>query len=453
MRDTTPAPAHHVDSLQTRLGRSHALRLATALILAIFTWGWVMQAADPITQIEHSELEITMPPLPDGLVSVTNLPKGAIKVEGPRSEVSRTNRSTLSLSLDVSQVTRAGEYRLPVVIHAPDTSTRNRVSPQYVQVQIDEITSKTLPLEVERPESDNGTRQVNSVRPEVSQVTVSGPSIAVARVERVVLPIMLDSQTGSFTASIEPVPIDEHGQPVTEVSVLPAKIPTRIEVQSRGKVVSVIANVTGMPADGYTTQQKDALPRNITVEGPPETLQGLLFVNTEPVDISGASQSVSEKVGLADLPAGVTIVDPPNGLVEVRVAIQDSTSTSQTVSDLPVNAINVRSGLEVTIEPTSVNVVVQGPVTVIQSMTEKDINVIVDVRDLGPGEYELTPFVALSNPVVRAEGTNPGTVLVTLTEPVESTPVDPTAPRPLNHQNHPAARQRRRTGTTGAPLR
>jgi len=56
MRDTTPAPAHVVDSLQSRLGRSHVLRFFTALLLAIVTWGWVMQVTDPIRTTTYAEV-------------------------------------------------------------------------------------------------------------------------------------------------------------------------------------------------------------------------------------------------------------------------------------------------------------------------------------------------------------------------------------------------------------
>ncbi|MCO5217841.1 MAG: hypothetical protein M9909_03260 [Thermomicrobiales bacterium] len=75
MRDTTPAPAHVVDTLQTRLGRSHVIRFLTALLLALVTWGWVTQATDPIQTSVYAEMEIAMPVLGDEMVVITALPR------------------------------------------------------------------------------------------------------------------------------------------------------------------------------------------------------------------------------------------------------------------------------------------------------------------------------------------------------------------------------------------
>lgn len=423
MRDTTPAPAHVVDNLQSRLGRSHVLRFFTALLLAMVTWGWVMQVTDPIRTTTYAEVEIVTPEFGDGMVMVTDLPRAVIRVQGPESEVAKINRSLLTLRLDTSTVNKPGQYRLPVIVDAPDTSNRITVDPAVVQVQVDEIVSKVIPLDVEQSTNENTTRVVNTISPEVSQVTVSGPSSAVGRVSNVILPVTIDSQSSTFSAMFTPYAVDSSGQRVSEVTVLPNQIATRVELQSRGRVVSVIADVTGEPADGYTMSQRNVLPGTITVEGPDDVLDELLFVHTEPVDISGASQSVSRRVGLADLPAGVTVIDPPSGQVEVRVAIQDSSSTVQALPGLPVNVLNAPEGFDVVIEPQSIDVTVEGPVNTLSGMTTEDITVVVDVRGLEAGTYELRPVVALPNNGVRLSDTNPDTVMVSIQPAADASPV------------------------------
>lgn len=421
MRDTSPAPAHVVDSLQSRLGRSHILRLFTALVLALLTWGWVMQATDPIRTDNYTEVEIAQPELANDLVLVTNLPRGAITVEGPESEAAKINRSRLSLSLDTSEVTEPGEYRLPVVVTAPDTSNRVTVEPQTLRVLIDEMTSREIPIEIEETPSNDSTRVVNNISTDVSQVTVSGPSSAVDRVQTVVLPVTIETQVSTFTEYFTPFAVDENGQRVAEVTVLPGQILTRVELQTRGRLVTVIADIQGQPADGYTIQQRTVIPSSILVEGPDDVLDELLFVDTEPVDLSGASQSVSRRVGLADLPEGVSVVEPISSQVEVRVAIQDSSATTQNLSSLPVNALNIPSGYSVTIVPETIDITLQGSASNLSSMTPDDITIVVDVSGLEEGEHNLRPVVALPNNGVMNTGTNPETVTVTL-EPVQSTP-------------------------------
>lgn len=429
MRDTSPAPAHVEQSLQSRLGRSHILRLATAFVLALLTWGWVMQATDPISTTNYTEVEIAQPELENDLVMVTNLPRGSITVEGPESEVAKINRSLLSLRLDTSEVTEAGEYRLPVIVEAPDTSNRITVEPGTLRVQIDEMTSKEIPIEIQEASSEDSTRVVNNISPDVSQVTVSGPSSAVERVQSVVLPVTIDTQVSTFSEYFIPYAVDGNGQRVSEVSVLPGQILTRVELQTRGRLVTVIADIQGQPAEGYSIQQRTAIPSSILVEGPDDVLNDLLFVDTEPVDISGASQSVSSRVGLANLPEGVTVVEPASGQVEVRVAIQDTSATTQILPNLSVNVLNVPAGYNATVVPGTIDITVRGSVSNISALTTEDITIVVDANGLDAGEHSLQPVVALPNNGVMSVGTNPDTVNVIL-EPVEGTP-EPESISPL----------------------
>lgn len=451
MRDTTPAPAHIVDNLQSRLGRSHLLRLLTALVLALLTWGWVMQATDPINTTRYTEMEIQAPELGDDMIMVTNLPRGSVTVEGPQSEVAKIDRSLLSLRLDTSQVTEPGEYRLPLVVGSPDTSARITAEPKTIRVQIDEITSEVIPIRIEENTTENGTRVVNNISTDVSQVTVSGPSSAVNRVESVVLPVTIDTQITSFNDYFIPYAVDANGQRVAEVTVLPGQILTRVELQSRGRLVTVIADVEGQPADGYSIQQRTVIPNSITVEGPEEALDDLLFVNTEPVDISGASQSVSSRVGLADLPEGVTVVEPSSGQIEVRVAIQDSSSSTQTLQNLPVNVLNVPEGYTARVEPETIDISVQGSTTNLANMTTDDITIVADVRGLESGEHTITPVVALPNNGVLSTGTNPETVTVVI-EPIQSSPA-PVSGTPEAQANETFVEQRKRRIAAGSAPR
>ena len=443
MRDTTPAPSHVVESLQSKLGRSHILRALTALLLAVVTWGWVMQMTDPIKSTVYSEVEILSPQFSDEMVMVTNLPRATITVQGPESEVAKINRSLLSLRLDTSTVVGPGQYRLPLQVVAPDTSNRIKVEPSFVQVQIDEVTSKVIPIEIQETGSDSSTRQVNTIATDVSQVTVSGPSSAVDRVDKVILPVAIETQVTTFSNVYTPYAVDENGQRVSEVTVLPSQIRTQVQLESRGRVVSVIPDVTGQPAEGYATQQRTVLPTSITVEGPEDVLDNLLFVHTEPVDITGASQSVSQRVGLADLPEGVVVVDPPSGEVEVRIAIQDSSSTLQTLNDVPIKVLGVPSGSVAVVEPASVDVSLEGTVAKLSELKPEDITVVVDATGLEPGIHQLTPVIALPNNGVRSSGTTPESVEVTIQPATDSTPESSPVPEDsalgaLSHQHQTA---------------
>lgn len=397
------------------IDRTHFLRFLLSLALATFLWGWVTQLTDPIITRRYQEMTISAATLDDTMMMVTTLPNATVIVEGPESVFDELNRVDFRVSVDTTSVDGPGDYRLPVIVEAPDTSAQVRVEPELVQVRIDELVTEVLPLEVESALPDDDPRTISDIVPEVSQVTVAGPSSAVERVARVTLPITLDQRNVSFTDIFTPYAIDANDQRVSEVQILPSQVTTRVELESRGKVVSVIPVINGVPAEGFSVQQRAAFPETIVVDGPAEALDSLLFVNTEPVDITGATSNVSESVGIADLPAGVTVVEPGSGEVEVRVALEDISSTTQSLSSVPVEIANVPGGLSATFEPRSISISLDGPDAVLADMVSSDVRVVVDLGGLEAGTHELQPQIFLPQGVTWT-ATDPDVIEVTLTD-------------------------------------
>lgn len=441
MSDATAQTQRWYQRLPFVINSGHVLRFLLSLAIAAFLWGWVTQMTDPIITRNYREMEIIHNTLDDSMIMVTTLPTAVVSVQGPESEFDELNRADLTVALDTSSVSGPGEYRLPIVVQAPDTSSEITVEPDHVIVQIDELVAEVMPLDVQNTSAADDPRIVSEIVPEVSQVTVSGPSSAVNRVASVTLPVTIDNRNDTFTDIFTPYAIDENGQRVSEVEVLPGQISTLVEIESRGKVVSVIPIVNGVPAEGFSVQQRAVFPDTIVVDGPPEELDSLLFVNTEPVDITGATSSISEQVGLSDLPAGVTVVDPPGGQVEVRVALNDISSSVQTLSALPVHAVNVPEGVNATVEPRSITIAVDGPNSILSEMESSDVRVVVDVGGLEPGTHEVTPQIILPQGVTWTEST-PASVEVTISrvEGPSSTPVIATPPDSRNasrrHSTH-----------------
>lgn len=401
--------------LPFEITRAHVLRFILALALATFLWAWIAQMTDPILTRNYREMDINVPTLDDSMIIVTTLPTVVVQVEGPESEFNQLNRTDLSVVLDTTSVQGPGDYRLPLMVEAPDTSARISVDPEQVQVQIDALVSKVLPLKVRNTLPKDDPRTVSDIAPEVSQVTVSGPSSAVERVDQVVLPITLDNQNDSFTGVFTPYAIDANEQRVSEVQVLPAQVSTLVQIESRGKAVSVIPVISGVPAEGFTVQQRAAFPDTVVVDGPAEALDSLLFVNTTPVDITGATENVSEMVGLADLPPGVTVVEPAGGQVEVRVAVGDISTSSQTLESLPVSPVNVPEGLTARVDPRTISITVDGPGNVLADMESRDVKVVVDVGGLPVGTHQVTPQIFLPQGVTWT-GSTPETVDVTISD-------------------------------------
>lgn len=401
--------------------RTQVIRFAFSLLIATLLWGWVTELNDPFITVKYRELDIAVESLDDSLRIVTTLPRASVTLRGPQSKLDEIQRNEISVTLDTSEVTKAGEYRLKLLVTTPDGPSERTVEPRELPVTIEEEISQIMPVEVRRVIPEDDPREITSIDPETTQVTVSGPSSAVKRVDKIILPVTIDNHPSSFEETFTPYAVDTNGQRVSEVQVLPGQIKTSVEVQTRGKRVSIIPVVSGVPAEGFSMQQRSALPDSIVVDGPESALDSLLFINTEPVDISGATQSISRLVGLSNLPPGVTVIEPASGRVEVRVAIEDTSSSAQTLTGLPVQPINLGPGLKASIDPASIEVTVDGPGSTLSNMTPADVKIRVDLANLDTGTYDLRPEITVPQGVTWVSNA-PDNVEVTIEPEADSTP-------------------------------
>jgi len=401
-----------IETWNLKPSRTQWIRFGISLALAILLWGWVTQVQDPYRVRTISNVAVELGDLPESLQMVSTLDDVDVTLKGAESRVMEVNPSEVSVHVDTSGIDAPGTYRVPLVVEAPNVSDRS-VEPDEVLIQVDERVSEIFPLHVTSSDPADQTRAVGDIEPSVSQVTVTGPKSAVDRVAEVALPVTIDRQTQNYNATYTPYAVDNAGQRVTEVEILPETIETRVEVQTRGKTVSVIPVVTGVPAEGFSVQQRRAIPDTIVVEGPADALDDLLFVNTEPVDVSDASESVSTRVGLADLPPGVTVLEPTSGTVEVRVAVEDTSTTAQTLNDLPIEVVGLEDGLSATLDSDTVSIQVSAPVDILQGMIPDDIGILVDVEGYGPGTYRVTPVVTMPQGATWL-GSQPASIVVTI---------------------------------------
>jgi YbbR domain-containing protein len=402
------------------------IRLGSSLVLALLLWGWVTTREDPETTRSFSNVPVEVGELSGNLVVVSAPPDAQIRLSGPRSVMEEIDATEVSARLDLDGVNEPGSYTVPVIVSAPDGVWTRQSTPARVQIQVEESVAKQFSIVPEITGETGANRRVGQIVPEVSDVTVRGPSSVVARVERVILQVRIGDQTSDFTASFPTVAQDKDGQPVTEVEISPSTIRATVPIQAAGRSIAVFTQLIGTPAEGLEVLDRAVNPSTVLVDGDPAVLDNLISVQTEPVDINGATGNISRRVGLEGLPEGVTVIDPVDGRVQVSVQIGQR-GVRQELPGLRVEVINLGQGLQAEVDPAGVSVVVYASSEALGGLTAEDLMIQVDAGGLGPGVYELRPTVSLP-PNVQWISTDPSVVTVSIREqaaaPVsESTPI------------------------------
>src|SRR5215203_2662588 len=313
--------------LQARFTRADAARLVSSLILAMMLWGYVSLITDPEETQTFSGLTIApLEDLDDNLILTSELPDVSVRLSGPESVLEDISPGDIVLSVDTDDIDGPTEgQELRIQVDTPDGIRRSVAEPRFVTVHVSErATPKEFTLEpqpVNQPDSPN--LQVDTAQPSVSMVTVSGPAPAVDRVARVVLPIDIGNHTQTFDETFTPVALDASGTQIPEVTIQPQSILTTVPIEVRGRQVAVLVDIVGQPEAGYQVIDRRTIPLNIVVDGPAEELNSIIYVYTEPVDISNATQDVSTSVSIDQdrLPAGVSVLTPANGQVQVIVQV------------------------------------------------------------------------------------------------------------------------------------
>src|SRR5829696_625461 len=350
--------------------------------------------------------------LPEPLQVAGELPSVTIEVIAPRSVVDRLSRSGLQPTLNVSEVTGPGNYQAEVVVELPASARIDSVTPPRVALVVDEATLRTMHLEVAPAPIDDPTRRLGNIEPEVSEVTVSGPKRLVDNVAQVVLPVDIGERTDDFTADFVPTALDAAGQPIPEVAILPSRVTTTVVVEQRGRSVPVLVQTVGNPEQGYESVGSVANPVTVLLDGPDEALANILSVVTIPVDIDGATETVSTRVGLEHLPPDVRVVNPADGSVVAVVQIRPR-GVTQLLSDLPVQVNGVPEGFTASVEPDRLGVVVFASEETMANLSGEEISASVSAEGLGAGRHQVRPSITVP-PEVQWLRTDPEVVVVTI---------------------------------------
>lgn len=416
---------------------------ALALMLAVLVWFVAVSEANPFeARTLPAPVAVTLVNLPADLIVVATEPAAAattVTLRAPRSVWDRLTASQVRVTADLAGL-EAATYRVPLQWKITDQSAARvvRLEPADVLVTLERRTERDKPVRVDRTGEPAPGYEAGGDQLEAPTARVSGPASAVDRVSELVATITLANLKSSLDQIIVLVPVDAAGTPVTGVTVTPAALRVRVPVTQKvgSRDVAVRAIIRGQIAAGYRITNITVAPPIITVSSSdPARVSDLPgFVETAPLDITGASDDVTQRLPLT-LPEGVTPAgDDPTVVVQVSIAaIEGSTQVQRTLE-----LTNLGPGLVARASPEAVDVLLSGPIPILEALREADVRVLLDLTGLDAGTYAITPTVVLLPEAVTAVTVRPSPVEVVIERGVPATQT-PTPTRTVPPTRTPAA--------------
>ncbi len=391
--------------------------LLTAFILAVIVWVSAVVASDP------NEEHVLARPVP--IETIGQDPNLQIMGEAP-STVTLILRAPTTvwtqLNNDPQAVTAKvdlsnlgpGEHTVPVQVQiTPHLVRLISQDPEQVTVSLDSIVSQVFPVTLVVSGNPPVGYQAQTPILNPSDVQVTGAESLVSQVKQARINLDITNANQTITRDEVPQLLDAEGQEVNGLTISPESVSVTQPIVLLGgyRYVIVRAVTVGQVATGYRVTNIFSTPIGVVVfSSNPELVNNLPgYIETQPIDLTGKEDDFETLVDL-NLPEGITVVGDSKVLVQVSIAAVES---SLAIS-LPVEIIGLSPGLAASLNPLVVNVIVTGPVPVLNALGPTDVRVVVDLTGYEVGIYQFTPQVNILPERVQLSSILPATVEVTI---------------------------------------
>lgn len=411
------------------LGRNF-VSLFLATVLAVVVWVSAVVSRDPN--------EERLYPRPVEL-EVSGLDPSHLIIEDIPSQVNLTLFAPLSIWnqliedpehirawIDLSGLGE-GEHTVEVRTQIEDLTPIQvvEVDPAEVQVVLEPFIALTYPVQLSVTGDPALGYRKSSAFSDPSEVTVSGPESLVSQVVEIRAGLDVTGANDNVKENVPVQALDENRERVAGVTITPPSVTVTQPVILQGGYRNVVVKVvtTGEVADGYWLTNVSVTPPNVVVfSANPQLVNELPgFVETNPIDLTDFDDDVDIRATLS-LPEGVTLAGEENVLVRLSIAALEGSLPIA----IPIETVGLTPELKATLSPDTVDLLLAGPLTLLNNLSPANIRVSVDLSGLEPGLHQVSPVVDLLPIPVSVASILPESVqariIIAPTPTVEPTP-------------------------------
>jgi YbbR domain-containing protein len=387
-----------------------------AIILAFTSWVAAVNSSDPSEQRSYSQ-PVTIHILgqdPQMVIQGDYIQQVSVVLNAPRStwNTLTAQPSYIKAYIDLSGLS-TGVYQVPVQVQVDTKPVQIiSVSPQTVKVSLEKLVSKAMGvnLQITGDPAVGFETGISTLSP--STTTVSGPASLVGQIGQVRAVVSLNQAKENILSTLPILAVDQNGDPIDGLSFSPSSVSVSLPITQKGGYRNVVVKVItqGKLADGYRLTNVSVNPPTVTVySSDPNKVEALPgFVETQPISLDNLKMDINIPVDL-NLPDGISLVGQQQVAIQVGInSIQSSISFSR----LKITAENISPGLQASISPEVVDIILSGPLPVLDKVKAENIQVVVDLKDKIPGTYQIKPNVISNLDEVTVESILPETVEV-----------------------------------------
>lgn len=365
--------------------------IIVSFITAFVLWGFVLASQNPERTKTLTGIKVTFEGEADliarSLVIVgdrsTILPDATVYVSADLLHYANLNNSKVTATVSLRSITGEGMHTLDIRA-TTSNGTILKVVPSTVTIQVDRLTTKRVPIQVEY----DGELSQNYWHSEPvlskTDVEIKGAYSILSSITSAICKIPLATRTESFSNAISLSLVDSNGHLVNSNLLygdLPSVTVSLTILPKKTVMLDVINSLIGADAlkTNYEVYYITVSPATVTIIGEKAILDSISRIHLEHLDITGASKSLERELKLV-IPEGVTVLEDIK-TATAYLTIQEKV-ISKTFESIPISVKNLGRGFDYTLSTTSATITISGRISVINKINRGDIELYVDLKGL-----------------------------------------------------------------------
>lgn len=389
---------------------SNLATLLLSFFLATIIWITANQAEDP-TINKSLQIPIDLIGQPSNtklILPVESNPTLLLTIQGPSSIANELTQNDFSATVDLSNAVLGEETELDIFVQQNESNIELFQSIEQLVVHLEQLRAKEIPIEADiRGDVARGlSRGEEIVDPEVIIVTGTESELEILAVAKVIVSLNTDDRE-SKVITATPIFYDAQDNVVSvrnlQLSSQDVEVTIPINEAADFAEKNIIVDVNGQPASGYRVLSISIDPTSVLVRGRPTQLNNLSQLRTETIDITGLTETFVTPTSLV-LPDGIELDE----IAEITVSIEIEPFESSQTYNKTIEVQGLGEGLEVVLEPATVQVVLFGPSPALNTLANDEVLVTVDLFGLEEGVYTgLEPKVVFPDRGIERRSTTP----------------------------------------------
>jgi YbbR domain-containing protein len=362
--------------------------LAVSLVLGISLWVFVADTENP-TLVDAFPQPITVEAVNVGesLAVANQLPTITVRVTAASDRWERLSAANFRAFVDLNGF-GARSQEVPLQVEVVDVSGVRVVdtSPRVITVNLENQLTNKVPVTTRAVGQLPIGYELGPMTPQVSTVSVRGAESLVALVSEAVAEINVTGLTAGVEPGVNLKPVGAGGGEIRGVRIEPQTVKVGVQViqSTIVRTVPLTVDVSGVPDTGYRVSSVTTSPATVQIQGTVQTIQAIDRIALPAVDVAGARADIARSIAIP-LPAGVTTVGASRATVTVTVAQVGGAQRTT----FGIAAVNVPQGLSARFAIPTLEVVLNGPIPVLNALLPDDVRVTVDVAGRTAGTYML----------------------------------------------------------------